>query len=403
MTAAILGTRDLGGDLRPEPGEPAWIPAERAWSVSRYADVERLLRSPSVQVIEMHPRVERLGTGGGRDYSSLSSLLAATLFYRNPPFHADGRRFLLQTMAVLKDALTEPAVRRIARSIVADVCERGRAEAMREICIRMPLAVMIAALGLSPATGEAIAASGERIIGAWLPALPMRTLDLLQAEACAIERLIEEDMRSAASDGTAGLAFMMQLNADAFGFAPREIAGFAFFLVFAAVETTSAFMGAALHLIHAHPEVEARLRAEPALLPSALAEVLRLAGPARRVNGRVLQADLTLGRRSFEAGTVLVAELERANRDPAVFADPARFDIDRRGPPSFGFGIGAHACIGAALARLESRVLMETIFASARVELVDPSPRWQIHSGFRRLERLDMILTPIPERRPTQA
>ncbi|MYZ46571.1 cytochrome P450 [Propylenella binzhouense] len=397
MTAALLGTQDLGEGLHLEDDEPVWMPVERAWRVSRYVDVDRLLRHPAVEVIEMHQRIARLGASGGRDYASLSSLLAATLFYRNAAFHTDGRRFLLRTMAELRNALSEPALRRIARAIVGEAREGGRTEAMQAICMRMPLAVMTEALGLSPATGEAIAASGGRIIGAWLPALPMRILDLLQTEAATIERLIEEDMRTAAADGTAGLALMMRLNADGFGFTPRQIAGLAFFLVFAGVETTSAFMGAALHQIHAHPDVEARLRADPALIAPALAEVLRLAGPVRRVNGRVLGSEITLGGRSFEAGTALAADLERANHDPAVFPDPARFDIDRRGPASFGFGVGAHACIGAALARLETRILVEEILSSARVELVDPTPRWQQNPAFRRLERLDLILRSLPE------
>jgi cytochrome P450 len=106
-----------------------------------------------------------------------------------------------------------------------------------------------------------------------------------------------------------------------------------------------------------NPDAAAEVRADPALLPAAIEEVLRVRTPFPRL-GRITTADAEVGGVSIPAGQIVLPWLTAANRDERVFAEPHRFDILRRPNPHLTFGHGIHFCLGAPLARLEARVAL---------------------------------------------
>ncbi len=94
----------------------------------------------------------------------------------------------------------------------------------------------------------------------------------------------------------------------------------------------------------------------------------------------------------------MVAAIEQAHHDPTAYDDPGAFDIARRGPPLLGFGTGVHACLGAGLARLETAIMLRTLFAACEVELLDSTPDWQKRPGLRCLNTLRLRLRPAGRR-----
>lgn len=119
-----------------------------------------------------------------------------------------------------------------------------------------------------------------------------------------------------------------------------------------------------------HPEPAARLRADPGLVPDAVEEMLVYIGPAETTTARFAREDIELGGQAIAKGDPLLAGLAAADRDPARFADPVRFDITREDATRHvAFGKGVHACLGAPLARLEGRMAPETPLRR------DPYPR----------------------------
>ena len=122
--------------------------------------------------------------------------------------------------------------------------------------------------------------------------------------------------------------------------------------------------------------------------------------PLRRIVGRTMLREIALPDAVLPRGAILLIDLERAHRDADVFAEPERFDPGRKGPPPLAFGFGAHACIGAALARLEAKVLIERL---ARDFTVHPagdavrgtSPDW--HEFLRLPIRLELRSSPLPQ------
>ena len=127
-------------------------------------------------------------------------------------------------------------------------------------------------------------------------------------------------------------------------------------------ETTTNLIGNGMWLLLTHPEELARLRADPALLPSAIEEMLRYEGPIQ-LNNRRLTAPLELGGKMLAEGTSITIAIGGANRDPAQFPEPDTFDVARKPNRHIAFGQGDHACSGMNVARMEGRVAFGRLLA----------------------------------------
>jgi len=137
----------------------------------------------------------------------------------------------------------------------------------------------------------------------------------------------------------------------------RELLGFCILLLVAGNETTTNLIGNALLCFDEHPEVMEELRAEPALVPGAIEEVLRYRSPVQYMYRRAV-ADVTIGDHEMRAGQMVLAWIGSANRDEAQFPDPDYFDIRRTPNRHIAFGHGIHFCLGAPLARLEAKIAL---------------------------------------------
>jgi hypothetical protein len=141
-----------------------------------------------------------------------------------------------------------------------------------------------------------------------------------------------------------------------------ELAATAMLLLGAGFETTVNLIGSGTVQLIAHPEELERLRAQPELWPNAVEEVLRYESPVQRT-ARVAMASTRLAGTAMKSGQLVVALIGGANRDPAVFENPHRFDVARANAREhLAFSAGVHYCLGAALARLEGEIGLRTLF-----------------------------------------
>lgn len=158
----------------------------------------------------------------------------------------------------------------------------------------------------------------------------------------------------------------------------NEIAGFATLLGGAGAETVTKLVANAIVLFDAHPDQWQKLLAAPELLPSAVEEILRFLPPSQ------YQGRFSTVAREFEHGTVpagvpVLLLTGAATRDPRAFDRADDFDIERPPAVSIGFGHGIHSCLGAALARMESRVALEELMARWQRLEVDPAGLERVH------------------------
>jgi cytochrome P450 len=154
-----------------------------------------------------------------------------------------------------------------------------------------------------------------------------------------------------------------------------QMVGACTMLLFGGHETTTTLIGNGVATLLAHPDQLARLRDEPALAPLAVEECLRFEGPAS-IMVRLVTEDHERRGHGLRAGERVYLGLAAANRDPAVFPEPDRFDVARDPNPHLAFGLGLHFCLGASLARLEAAVTFASLvrrFPDLRLDGAPPA------------------------------
>jgi cytochrome P450 PksS len=165
---------------------------------------------------------------------------------------------------------------------------------------------------------------------------------------------------------------------------PMELVSMLFLLLVAGHETTVNLMGNGVWALLKHPEQLERLRANPALMESAVEEMLRYRGPVETTTYRWAIQDTELHGQVIPAGEAVHASLLAADHDPAQFPEPERFDITREPNRHIAFGFGIHFCLGAPLARLEATVALNL--------LLERMPRLRLAVDERELRWRDGIL-----------
>mgnify|MGYP002624169524 FL=1 len=154
-----------------------------------------------------------------------------------------------------------------------------------------------------------------------------------------------------------------------------ELIGMVFLLVFSGFETTVHLITNAVLTLLEHPEQLERLRSEPALMESAVEEILRYRGPIHATKPMYATEDVTLHGQTIPKAAPLMPLLGAANFDPEVFEDPDTFDVARTPNKHLAFGHGIHFCLGAPLARMETRIALTNLLErNPNLRLaVDPS------------------------------
>jgi cytochrome P450 len=158
-------------------------------------------------------------------------------------------------------------------------------------------------------------------------------------------------------------------------------------------ETTSNLIGNGLLTLLRHPEEADRLRADPSLIPSAVEELLRYESPSQHT-ARLAPDDVELGGVPIRRQQAVIAVMGAANRDPARFADPDRFDIERSDNRHLAFGWAAHFCFGASLARVEAQVVFEALLGLQDLHLQAGPLVWRANLGLRGLSALNVAFSP---------
>jgi cytochrome P450 len=198
--------------------------------------------------------------------------------------------------------------------------------------------------------------------------------------------MIEERSRHRSQDLLSGL-----IEAEEAGdrLSPEELVAMVVQLIFAGHETTQNLIGNGMYRLLQHPDQMSLLRADPAMIPAAVEEMLRY-DPPITFTSRVAATDMELDGVAVEAGQLVMLNLTAGNHDPAKFADPGRFDVRRGGVRHLSFGHGMHFCLGANLARLEAEVGFSTLLSRYRsLEEVGESD-WTSYTPLRGRQRLDL-------------
>ncbi len=340
------------------------------WGVLRHADVVRVAHEPRLfSAYEGGIVLEDL------EPASLD-MLRGTLLSMDPPRHGDFRRPLAPSFSRRVIGGLEGRIRNLCIEIMTRAGAAHDVEFVHDVTSQLPSQVIGELMGLPPADWDLIHRLAERNTSGQDVDLAGDPDEAMNASIEMAMYAIEFAGRRRAEPPREDLTTLM-LESD-FGGAPMSDIDFGSFfvqLVTAGNDTTKTMLSSGLLALIDHPDAMAAVRAEPALIPGMVEEVLRWANPLHYFR-RTATADTDLGGVHIRAGDKVSMCYTAANRDPAVFSDPHRFDIRRDPNPHLSFGIGEHFCLGVHLARLEGRVFFEELLrAFGSIELTAPAVR----------------------------
>ena len=356
--------------------------------LSRYEDALAVYRDPqasSDKKAEFGPKL------GGAGNSPLYEHHTTSLVFNDPPLHTRVRRIIMGAVNRKAIARMEPNVARLVDTLLGEMAARGEVDFIGEFAAQIPIEVIGNLLDIpreerSPLRGWSVA-----ILSGLEPKLTPAMLEAgnrAVSEFVAYLKVLVEARRRKPGDYDADvLTRLIQGEQDGEQLTERELHHQCIFLLNAGHETTTNLIGNGLWALLRNPAEMARLRAEPGLVPAALEEMLRYDGPIQ-LNNRRLTAPLALPGKTLPAGTPVTIGIGAANRDPAQFADPERFDAGRNPNRHVAFGQGEHVCVGMNVARMEGRIAFTRLLARfARIELAgDPERDRRVRfRGFRRL------------------
>src|SRR5262245_44919114 len=285
----------------------------------------------------------------------------------DPPRHTRYRRLVNRGFTPRMVATLEPRMRAVARRAIDAAVAVGRCDFATQLANRVPVAMICDLTGVPASDHDWIEKQSDLIqAGAAQGATGAGIATAAIAELCAYANALAEEKRRELARGREPsdiVTTLLSADVDGQSLGAGEFGLFFVLLAVAGNETTrSALAGGALALAE-RPEAFARLRAEAGLLETAVEEILRFTTPILYM-ARTALADVELRGQRIRAGERVVLWYASANFDEAAFAEPARFDPARAPNEHLAFGGGGpHFCLGASLARLELRVVLEELLA----------------------------------------
>jgi cytochrome P450 len=333
------------------------------WVVSGHADIQAVAADAQLFSSERGPGQ----SGGGTIIQDLPLGFApgVLLNMMDDPLHHRIRRLVTPSVAPRALALMEVELQERSRRIVDAIAPRGSCDFLSDVAVELPLQAVSALMGVPDADRHDLMAWSNTTLDFEGRELG-ETNDLVARAAASMAEygtgLIEAKKRAPGEDVISTVAHAVIEDPDGGERTLSDLELLMFFnlLVVAGSETTRNSIALGMVALIEHPDQLEALRVDRSLMPSAVEEILRWTS-ATLYNRRTATRATELGGQAIEAGDKVTLWWASANRDETVFADPFRFDITRAPNPHLTFGHRTHFCLGANLARLEIRVILDEL------------------------------------------
>jgi cytochrome P450 len=333
--------------------EPGYRPF---WAITRHADVMEVERDNQRFLSAPRPL---LATEAAEALAEEKGAVLRTLIHLDEPDHKAYRAvaaawFQPKAMRQMEERMTVLAVRFVDR--MAEL--GGECDFVRDIAVHYPLFVILSLLGLPESDFDRMLMLTQQLFGGDDEDL-RRSTDLEEQFTVLLDffNYFTELTASRRAHPTEDLASVLaNARLDGEYLPDMDLASYYVIIATAGHDTTSSTIAGGLHALLRHPGELERVRDDPALLPSGVEEMIRWVTPVKEFM-RTAAEDAVVGNTAIEAGQSVYLAYLSANRDETVFDDPFRFDVGRTPNKHLAFGFGPHFCLGAQLARLETRAL----------------------------------------------
>ncbi len=361
--------------------------ASDTWLLTRYEDVAAVYRHAAASSDKQREFGPKFGIG-----TPLFEHHTTSLVFNDAPLHTRVRRLLMGALNQRAIARMEAGVAALVESLLDEMQAHGTgADLIGDFAARIPVEVIGNLLDVPHAERAPLRDWSLAILSALEPAPSAVVLDrghtAVREFLAALGSLVQR-RRAAPGDPQADvLTRLIEGEVGGERLSTAELLHNCIFLLNAGHETTTNLIGNGVHALLTQREQYERLVAEPALLTTAVEELLRYESPLQ-LNNRVAAAPIELQGFVVPAGHFITLALGAANRDPAAFDAPDRLDIARKPNLHLAFGHGAHACAGMNVARLEARIALAALARRLPALAADGAPERDMRVRFRGFKRL---------------
>jgi cytochrome P450 family 142 subfamily A polypeptide 1 len=330
-----------------------WDEASRLWVLSRYHDVVHVSKTAEI-------------------FSAAHGVLPETdtlvsIVCMDDPRHQRLRKLVNKGFTPRMVGLLEPYVRELARRLVDDVASRGTCDLVNDLAVPLPLYIIAEMLGIRREDFAQFHEWSDRLIavaGNYHDPAKLSDSAAAYIEYGTYLQAVFEDRRVTPREDLVSILVAAQqdgmLAEDEEAMENDEIVMFMTLLLVAGNETTRNGITGGMLALMENPEQRALLTSRPELIDGAVEEILRYVSPIICFR-RTAVADTTIRDQPIRSGDRVLMLYQCANRDEDVFREPDRFDVTRDPNPHVAFGLGTHFCLGANLARMEMKVMIQEI------------------------------------------
>jgi cytochrome P450 len=351
------------------------VPVHRSpmgmWTLSRYDDVTDALRDKHVGK-DVYTFLAGRFNGAWEQHPALRKL-ASSMLWANPPEHTRLRRIINRVFTTKRVMEHREFIERKVDELIAPIAEAGGGDICNDFCYPLPISVVAGLVGVpqdeAPRLREPIR-NFQRTFEMGMTASDLRLAD----EGARFlddyfDDLVGQRRRQRRDDL---LSVLIDIDDDGDRLDDVELAGICNMLIAAGSETATHFLNNGMRLFIEHPDQTELVRADPTLMGKAIEEVLRFDPPVH-ILPRTVSESLEISGVRIPEGSRMMLLIAAANRDPARFTDPDRFDVTRDEGASISFGAGIHGCPGWRLARLQAEAAFTALLHRfPRLEIAEP-------------------------------
>jgi cytochrome P450 len=392
------------------------------WVLTHYSDIDALYTDERFSRAQGLMRgFERLSPTEKQIAEPVYQSFSKTVFYADPPYHTHLRGLMNHAFTPRRVERLRPAIQKLVNELLDAAQAGGAPDMIQDLAYPLPVMVIAELLGL-PASDRSQFKKWSDDLFAILGTVSHKSSDLLERadrslnEMTDYVRSLSRKRRDAPQDDL--LTALLSVTEEEALACPHphasstlstrekltrkqetsallteeELVSNINILLSTGHETTTHLIGNGLLALLQHPDQLKKLQTQPALLASAIEEMLRYDNPVQ-ITYRSAVDDAEIKGKRIHKGDLVNTIIASANRDPQRFTDPDEFNITRSEGRHLGFGIGIHFCIGAPLVRLEAEVVFETILRRyPGLYLTGETLEWQEHPVFRGLKALPVRL-----------
>jgi cytochrome P450 len=375
--ATLADPFPLYARLRDE--DPAhWSPRLKAWVLTRYEDVKRVCLDSSMSSDRLRPFFATLPPTEAAKVSELVRYLTLWMVFRDPPEHSRLRRLAAKVFNVRSINALRPNIESLTAWLLDSLSGKKEFDFIADFAMPLPALVIMDMLGAPREELSRLKRLSDEMalfIGSArdAPEKYQRAGAATREMADLFRELITARRASPQRDL---LSELVALDDAGDRLSEDELVATCILLLFAGHETTTHHLANGLLALLRFPDELMKLRANRALAPAAVEELLRYDGPIG-AQVRIVQQAHTLHGRQLNPGDRVFLLMNAANRDPRAYDEPDRLDLARNGVPHLTFGFGMHICLGFPLARLEGQVALPAVLARwRRLELASQPLEW---------------------------